>query len=81
MGVSMAQIATELMLGATAAELDLASLIEVPYYGVKESVFPFDKFPGSDPVLGPEMKSTGEVLGLADTFSEAYNTCSSQCSI
>ncbi len=45
---------------------------EIPYYGVKEAVFPFNMFPEVDPVLGPEMRSTGEVLGLADTFGEAY---------
>jgi len=43
-----------------------------PYYSVKEAVFPFNKFPAVDPILGPEMKSTGEVMGLGDTFAEAY---------
>lgn len=45
---------------------------EIPYYGVKEAVFPFNMFPEVDPLLGPEMRSTGEVLGLADTFGEAF---------
>ena len=44
----------------------------IPYYGVKEAVFPFNMFPEVDPLLGPEMRSTGEVLGLADTFGEAF---------
>ena len=43
-----------------------------PYYAVKEAVFPFIKFPGVDTILGPEMKSTGEVMGVADTFAEAF---------
>ena len=43
-----------------------------PYYSVKEAVFPFNKFPGIDPILGPEMKSTGEVMGVGETFAEAY---------
>ena len=45
---------------------------EIPYYGVKEAVFPFNMFPEVDPLLGPEMRSTGEVLGLADTVGEAF---------
>ena len=67
----MARIATRLMLGAKIGELGLAQKI-IPHYGVKEAVFPFDKFPEVDPVLGPEMRSTGEVLGLASTFGLAY---------
>jgi carbamoyl-phosphate synthase large subunit len=67
----MARIATRLMLGAKIGELGLVQKI-IPHYGVKESVFPFDKFPEVDPVLGPEMRSTGEVLGLASTFGLAY---------
>jgi carbamoyl-phosphate synthase large subunit len=43
-----------------------------PYYSVKEAVFPFIKFPGVDTILGPEMKSTGEVMGVGDTFAEAF---------
>ncbi|MBQ3290293.1 MAG: carbamoyl-phosphate synthase large subunit [Kiritimatiellae bacterium] len=71
-GTQMAGIATELMLGATVKSLGLDRRHVVPYYGVKEAVLPFDKFPEVDPVLGPEMRSTGEVLGLADTFGLAY---------
>ena len=67
----MARIATRLMLGAKIGELGLVPKI-IPHYGAKEAVFPFDKFPEVDPVLGPEMRSTGEVLGLASTFGLAY---------
>ena len=72
-GVQMAGIATKLMLGETVKGLGLEQERHVvPYFGVKEAVLPFDKFPEVDPVLGPEMRSTGEVLGLADTFGLAY---------
>ena len=71
-GTQMAGIATELMLGATVKGLGLHRKKTIPYYGVKEAVLPFDKFPEVDPVLGPEMRSTGEVLGLADSFGLAY---------
>jgi carbamoyl-phosphate synthase large subunit len=70
-GVSMARIATRVMLGARLADMDTAPR-EYPHYGVKESVFPFNMFPEVDPVLGPEMRSTGEVLGLADSFGMAF---------
>jgi carbamoyl-phosphate synthase large subunit len=69
--MQMAQAATRLMLGGTLASLGLKHRI-IPHYGVKEAVFPFSKFPEVDPVLGPEMRSTGEVLGLASTFGLAY---------
>jgi carbamoyl-phosphate synthase large subunit len=69
--VSMARLATELMMGKKLADLKLARR-KVPFYGVKESVFPFNMFPEVDPVLGPEMRSTGEVLGMADTFGVAF---------
>ncbi len=71
-GIQMAGIATELMLGHTVKSLGLDKKHVVPYFGVKEAVMPFEKFPEVDPVLGPEMRSTGEVLGLADTFGLAY---------
>ncbi|MCR5753024.1 MAG: carbamoyl-phosphate synthase large subunit [Kiritimatiellae bacterium] len=71
-GVQMAGIATHLMLGDTVKSMGLDKRHVVPYFGVKEAVLPFDKFPEVDPVLGPEMRSTGEVLGLADTFGLAY---------
>ncbi len=70
-GLSMARTATALMMGATIPSLGLKRR-EIPYYGVKEACLPFDKFPEVDPVLGPEMRSTGEVLGLADSFGLAY---------
>lgn len=69
--ISMARIATKLMLGKKLADLDLKPR-QIPYYGVKESVFPFNMFPEVDPILGPEMRSTGEVLGIADTFGLAF---------
>jgi len=67
----MARIATRLMLGTQISELGLGPKV-IPHFGAKEAVFPFDKFPEVDPVLGPEMRSTGEVLGLASTFGLAY---------
>jgi carbamoyl-phosphate synthase large subunit len=70
-GLSMARVATEIMLGRRLSDLDLKAK-KVPYFGVKESVFPFPMFPEVDPVLGPEMRSTGEVLGMADSFGLAF---------
>lgn len=73
--VSMARIATEVMMAKeTGNQSPITSLVtkEIPHYGVKEAVFPFNMFPEVDPVLGPEMRSTGEVLGLADSFELAY---------
>jgi carbamoyl-phosphate synthase large subunit len=70
-GLSMARIATQVMLGKKLADVELVKRT-VPYFGVKEAVFPFNMFPEVDPLLGPEMRSTGEVLGLADTFGMAY---------
>lgn len=67
----MARIATQLILGKTLEELQIKSKT-IPHYGVKEAVFPFNMFPEVDPVLGPEMRSTGEVLGLADSFGLAF---------
>ncbi|NLF32634.1 MAG: carbamoyl phosphate synthase large subunit, partial [Planctomycetes bacterium] len=69
--IQMARIATQFMLGARMADVDLRD-VTVPYFGVKESVFPFTMFPEVDPVLGPEMRSTGEVLGLGRSFGQAY---------
>jgi carbamoyl-phosphate synthase large subunit len=70
-GLSMARIATEIMLGKKLAAFGLRDR-PVPHFGVKEAVFPFPMFPEVDPVLGPEMRSTGEVLGLADSFGLAF---------
>jgi carbamoyl-phosphate synthase large subunit len=71
-GVSLAKIAARCMAGKTLAEQGFTKERIPPYFCVKEAVFPFNKFPGVDPILGPEMKSTGEVMGLGDTFAEAY---------
>ena len=70
-GLSMARIATELMMERQLGEYDLSDRA-LPYYGVKEAVFPFTMFPEVDPLLGPEMRSTGEVLGMADSFGMAF---------
>ena len=67
----MARLATQVMLGKKLPELNLKSR-SISHFGVKEAVFPFNMFPEVDPVLGPEMKSTGEVLGMADSFGLAY---------
>ena len=69
--VSMARIATQLMLGKRLADLHVET-VEVQHFGVKEAVFPFNMFQEVDPLLGPEMRSTGEVLGLADSFGTAF---------
>jgi len=69
--ISMARIATQLMLGKKLADLNIKPK-NIPHYGVKEAVFPFNMFPEVDPLLGPEMRSTGEVLGMADSFGLAY---------
>ncbi len=69
--VSMARIATQIMLGASLADFNLTHK-PIPHFGVKEAVFPFYMFPEVDPVLGPEMRSTGEVLGMADSFGLAF---------
>jgi carbamoyl-phosphate synthase large subunit len=69
--VPMARLATRLMLGEKIRDLKLVRR-KIPYVGVKEAVMPFNMFPEVDPVLGPEMRSTGEVLGMAPTFGLAY---------
>ncbi len=70
-GVQMARIATQLMLGKKLKDMHLTHK-EYPHVGVKEAVFPFNMFPEVDPTLGPEMKSTGEVLGMANSFGLAF---------
>jgi carbamoyl-phosphate synthase large subunit len=70
-GLSMARLATQVILGKRIAELGLEDR-RIPHYGVKEAVFPFNMFPEVDPVLGPEMRSTGEVLGLSYSFGRAF---------
>ena len=69
--VSMARIATQILLGQKLSDFNLKNR-PVKYYGVKEAVFPFNMFPAIDPLLGPEMRSTGEVLGMADTYGMAF---------
>ena len=71
-GRSLAQVAALVMSGKTLAELEFTKEIIPSYVSVKEAVFPFNKFQGVDPILGPEMKSTGEVMGVGDTFAEAF---------
>ena len=69
--IPMANLATRIMLGQKLTDLELKHS-PIPHFGVKEAVFPFNMFPEVDPLLGPEMRSTGEVLGLADSFGLAY---------
>ncbi|CCK81779.1 carbamoyl-phosphate synthase large subunit [Desulfobacula toluolica] len=69
--ISMARIATQLMLGEKIEDMNIKHR-EIPHFGVKEAVFPFNMFPEVDPLLGPEMRSTGEVLGMADSFGLAF---------
>ncbi len=71
-GVSLAKVAARVQAGKSLAEQGFTKEIVPNYYSVKEAVFPFNKFPAVDPILGPEMKSTGEVMGIGDTFAEAY---------
>ena len=72
-GVSLAKVAARCMAGTSLAQQGFVSEIVPNYYSVKEAVFPFAKFPGVDPILGPEMKSTGEVMGSGATFAEAFH--------
>ena len=69
--IQMARLATRLMLGESIESLKLKEAV-IPHFGAKEAVFPFDKFPNVDPVLGPEMRSTGEVLGMSESFGLAF---------
>ena len=71
-GVSLAKVAARCMAGKTLEEQGFTQEMVPTYYSVKESVFPFNKFPAVDPILGPEMKSTGEVMGIGDSFDEAF---------
>ncbi|MBI3903047.1 MAG: carbamoyl-phosphate synthase large subunit [Nitrosomonadales bacterium] len=71
-GVPLAKIAARCMAGQTLAQQGVSKEVIPPYYSVKEAVFPFIKFPGVDTILGPEMKSTGEVMGVGETFAEAF---------
>ena len=71
-GIPLAKVAARAMLGRSLDDQGIGAEINPPYYSVKEAVFPFVKFPGVDTILGPEMKSTGEVMGVGDTFAEAF---------
>ena len=71
-GVPLAKVAARVMAGQTLAQQGVTKEIIPPYYSVKEVVLPFNKFPGVDPLLGPEMRSTGEVMGVGRTFAEAF---------
>jgi len=71
-GMPLAKVAARCMAGMSLSEQGISAEVVPPYYSVKEAVFPFIKFPGVDPLLGPEMKSTGEVMGVGATFAEAF---------
>jgi len=71
-GVPLAKVAARCMAGQSLADQGITKEVIPPYYSVKEAVFPFIKFPGVDTILGPEMKSTGEVMGVGETFAEAF---------
>jgi carbamoyl-phosphate synthase large subunit len=70
--ISIARIATQIMLGKKIKDFPELKKHKLPYVGVKEAVFPFNMFPEVDPLLGPEMRATGEVMGIADTFGMAF---------
>ena len=72
LGQSLVKSATKAMLGKTLKEIGFSNKLPDSYFFVKEAVLPFDKFPSVDPILGPEMKSTGEVMGIGSSFGEAY---------
>jgi len=71
-GLQLAKIAARAMAGRTLADQGITREVVPPYFSVKEAVFPFVKFPGVDTILGPEMKSTGEVMGVGNSFGEAF---------
>ena len=71
-GIPLAKIAAKVMVGESLAKQGYVNQRKPGYFSVKEAVFPFIKFPGADPILGPEMKSTGEVMGVGRSFGEAY---------
>ncbi|HPX89112.1 MAG TPA: carbamoyl-phosphate synthase large subunit [Methylophilaceae bacterium] len=71
-GLQLAKIAARCMVGQSLASQKVTREVIPPFYSVKEAVFPFIKFPGVDTILGPEMKSTGEVMGVGETFAEAF---------
>ena len=71
-GLPLAKIAARVMTGRSLAKQNVTQEVIPPYYSVKEVVLPFNKFSGVDPILGPEMRSTGEVMGIGKTFAEAF---------
>jgi carbamoyl-phosphate synthase large subunit len=71
-GIQLAKVAARCMVGQSLASQGVVREVNPPYFSVKEAVFPFVKFPGVDTILGPEMKSTGEVMGVGKTFGEAF---------
>jgi carbamoyl-phosphate synthase large subunit len=71
-GIQLAKVAARCMVGQSLASQGIGAEVTPPYFSVKEAVFPFVKFPGVDTILGPEMKSTGEVMGVGKTFGEAF---------
>ena len=71
-GIQLAKVAARCMVGQSLASQGITREVAPPYFSVKEAVFPFVKFPGVDTILGPEMKSTGEVMGVGKTFGEAF---------
>ncbi len=71
-GIQLAKVAARCMVGQSLASQGITKEVTPPYFSVKEAVFPFVKFPGVDTILGPEMKSTGEVMGVGKTFGEAF---------
>ncbi|MHB1199727.1 MAG: carbamoyl-phosphate synthase large subunit [Polaromonas sp.] len=71
-GIQLAKVAARCMVGQSLASQGITHEVTPPYFSVKEAVFPFVKFPGVDTILGPEMKSTGEVMGVGKTFGEAF---------
>jgi carbamoyl-phosphate synthase large subunit len=71
-GIQLAKVAARCMAGQSLASQGIVKEVTPPYFSVKEAVFPFVKFPGVDTILGPEMKSTGEVMGVGKTFGEAF---------
>ena len=71
-GIQLAKVAALVMAGRTLDQQGVGDPPRPAYFSVKQSVFPFSRFPGADPILGPEMKSTGEVMGVGTSFAEAY---------
>ena len=71
-GKPVAKLATQLMQGSSLTDINFTEELIPKYQAVKEAVLPFKRFPGTDALLGPEMRSTGEVMGLADNFGLAY---------